>query len=42
MMEFNTIKIVHTNSGYRVMVDGAPYYCKGMAELIEFLEGINA
>lgn len=28
-MEFSTIKIVHTDSGYRVTVDdGEPYYCE--------------
>lgn len=40
-MEFSTIKIEHTGDGYRVMIDGNPYYCAGMAELIEFLEGID-
>jgi hypothetical protein len=41
-MEFNTIKIVHTDSGYRVMVDGEPYYCESLKELTDFLEGIGA
>lgn len=41
-MEFNTIKIVHTGSGYRVTVDGEPYYCASLKELTDFLEGIGA
>lgn len=40
-MEFNTIKIEHTGSGYRVLIDGEPYYCENMAELVEFLEGLG-
>lgn len=32
-MKFETIKIVHTGNGYRVTIDGEPYYCADMAEL---------
>ena len=41
-MEFSAIKIVHTGSGYRVLIDGEPYYCESMKELMEFLEDIGA
>lgn len=41
-MKFETIKIVHTGNGYRVTIDGEPYYCETMVELTEFLEGIDA
>lgn len=41
-MAFDVIKIEHTGDGYRVMVDGIPYYCAGLAELVEFLGGIDA
>lgn len=40
-MAFDVIKIEHTGNGYRVMIDGKPYYCEGIAELIEFLEDID-
>lgn len=40
-MAFDVIKIERTGNGYRVMIDGNPYYCAGMAELIKFLEGID-
>ncbi len=40
-MKFETIKIVHTGNGYRVTIDGEPYYCADMAELTEFLEGMD-
>lgn len=41
-MKFETIRIIHTGSGYRVTIDGEPYYCETMAELTEFLERIDA
>ena len=40
-MAFDVIKIEHTGEGYRVMIDGIPFYCNSIAELIEFLEEYN-
>lgn len=40
-MDFETIKIEHTDGGYRVLIDDEPYYCENTAELAEFLEGLG-
>lgn len=40
-MKFEKVEIVRTGSGYRVTIDGEPYYCENMTELAEFLEDMN-